>query len=683
MGTNEITSTVLNFAKSNGLLIILFASIISLVIILWVNQRKKRKTEAGDIAVRKNGNAKVNGIIRLFRYPPLNKIYGKVHARVVLYYPADDFSVNKEVGNLLSKGTIVFLLGVVATIFLGRGDLMFTCAGLLICLVTSNTIMNKKLDEQETLIMNQFRSALEKVCHYYREVPIVEVALLKTIDDLPYEISLHFKTIYDILVSQDKELKMDEYIASSPNKFFTEFLSICASIKENGDAILTNGNSIFVEDINHLKEDVNGFILEDDHKRNVFKGLTAISLIPVIAVKPLENWARARMPELGQYYTGIYGAVAMVVIFAVTYITYKIIELLKDKDIIVEKEDDAWSKILDRVKPLDDFIANIINSNYLKYEKINDDMQAMGDYSGVRVYVFKKITYFVGAVILTIGVFFTSDISQKAEYLHDFSSGFTESVVPSESYRTLMQETAKAYANDKQFFSHYESKTDVDSLTTEITKNTNIKNEAYAREVAQYVTDRMNKYYSTYFKFWYIFIAIVVGTVTCLVPDLFMLVKKNVIENRKADEVMQFQSLMLVLMHMSGMTVSGILEWMERFSFCFREDIAECRINLGRGEQYALKKMQDQTTYEPFANFIDNLLAIDKCGVAEAFSEIETDKAFNKEKRKEAMNERIENNSNLAGFISFAPFATIMILYLIVPILLYAKNMLAGLTQLS
>lgn len=36
-----------------------------------------------------------------------------------------------------------------------------------------------------------------------------------------------------------------------------------------------------------------------------------------------------------------------------------------------------------------------------------------------------------------------------------------------------------------------------------------------------------------------------------------MMVKKNVIENRKADEVMQFQSLMLVLMHMSGMTT----EW--------------------------------------------------------------------------------------------------------------------------
>ena len=125
MGTNEITSTVINFVKSNGLLIILFASIISLVIILWVNQRKKRKTEAGDIAVRKNGNAKVNGIIRLFRYPPLNKIYGKVHARVVLYYPADDFSVNKEVGNLLSKGTIVFSWAWRLDVYLRRTSYLF------------------------------------------------------------------------------------------------------------------------------------------------------------------------------------------------------------------------------------------------------------------------------------------------------------------------------------------------------------------------------------------------------------------------------------------------------------------------------------------------------------------------------------------------------------------------------
>ena len=79
---------------------------------------------------------------------------------------------------------------------------------------------------------------------------------------------------------------------------------------------------------------------------------------------------------------------------AIAYVVYKIIELLKDRDIVVERGENVYSRILDKVKPLDDFIANIINSNYVKYEKINDDLQAMGDYSGVRVYLFKKTMYF-------------------------------------------------------------------------------------------------------------------------------------------------------------------------------------------------------------------------------------------------------------------------------------------------
>ena len=92
--------------------------------------------------------------------------------------------------------------------------------------------------------------------------------------------------------------------------------------------------------------------------------------------------------------------------------------------------------------------------------------------------------------------------------------------------------------------------------------------------------------------------------------------------------------------------------------------------------------MQDQATYEPFVNFIDNLLAIDKCGVADAFSEIEADKNYNKEDRKEKMNERLESNANLAGIISFIPFATTAALCLVVPVIIYAANMITELNQL-
>ena len=667
MGTTEVTASIINSIRQNWVLLVGFVIVVAAVIATWLKKKKKKKAEIGDIAVRGTENTRISRIVRIFKYPPLNKVYGKVHSRVVLYYPADDFSVETEVGALLKRGTYLFITGIILTFLLGKGDLLFTCAGLLICFVAVSSVIDKRLDKMEELVMLQFRDAL---------------ALLKTINDLPFEISLHFKTLYDILTSTEIKLEMDKYIASSPNKFFTEFLSICASIKENGDKTLGNGNSVFIEDTNHLKDDISNFLLENRRRKNLFKGLSFIALAPVVAVKPFENWAKTRMPELGQYYNGIYGVVAMVTIFAIAYVVYKIIELLKDRDIVVERGENVYSRILDKVKPLDDFIANIINSNYVKYEKINDDLQAMGDYSGVRVYLFKKTMYFVGATLLTIGILFVSDISQKASYLHDFSSGFTDSVVPSDSYRDLMQETAESYANNKLYFSRTEAKVDSETLKNDILQHSEIKNETYAQEVADYVTKQMDKYYHTYFKFWYIFIALLIGFVTCHIPDLFMMVKKNVIENRKADEVMQFQSLMLVLMHMSGMTTEGILEWMERFSFCFREDIAECRINLRQGEQYALRKMQDQATYEPFVNFIDNLLAIDKCGVADAFSEIEADKNYNKEDRKEKMNERLESNANLAGIISFIPFATTAALCLVVPVIIYAANMITELNQL-
>ena len=67
---------------------------------------------------------------------------------------------------------------------------------------------------------------------------------------------------------------------------------------------------------------------------------------------------------------------------------------------------------------------------------------------------------------------------------------------------------------------------------------------------------------------------------------------------------------------------------------------------------------------------------------SDAFSEIEADKTFNKEERKEKMNERLESNANLAGLVSFIPFATTAILYLLVPVAIYAVNMMAELNQL-
>ena len=165
-----------------------------------------------------------------------------------------------------------------------------------------------------------------------------------------------------------------------------------------------------------------------------------------------------------------------------------------------------------------------------------------------------------------------------------------------------------------------------------------------------------------------------------MAPVAMLEFKRNLIDMRKQEEVVQFQSLMLILMHMDGMTVEKILEWMERFAYCFKEDIAECRVMISHGEKEALMALRDSQRYEPFRDFVENLIAIDKVGVAAAFDEIKTDREFYKEERKEQNERNIERKSSTAKLIAFIPAGLTIALYLVVPIFMYAISMLSELS---
>ena len=96
------------------------------------------------------------------------------------------------------------------------------------------------------------------------------------------------------------------------------------------------------------------------------------------------------------------------------------------------------------------------------------------------------------------------------------------------------------------------------------------------------------------------------------------------------DEVIQFQTIVLILMHVDGIMIDTVLEWMERFAFCFKTSISECIINLEYSTQKALQKMKNVETFPPFKRFVDNLLMVDDEDILTAFAEIETDREIKK-----------------------------------------------------
>lgn len=673
-------------AKMGIVNLILVSAIVVVVIVLafLLIKSKKNKDRGADLrkGVKANGTNYAMWLFRIYKNTPILKRYfEKVFSRVTLFYPADIYSVNKKVTNILMSGTIAGVLGVIVTLLISGGSIYFICAGFLVTLVLINAVTNKKLDTLEFTVLRQLANATSKIRHYYQETGIVETALALSLDELPYEISLHIKTIYDVIINPNLKYEVDKYVSVAPNKYLITLLSICATVKEMGDKRLADGTSVFINDLNYLKDEINQEIITTRKNANAYRSLTVMSLAPVLGIKPIEKWAKANMEEIATYYNGIYGIVAIMSIFAIAFIVYKIIITLRDKERVTEKGDGLTARLIEKLPFVDPILTKIIQKNYGKYLKIDKDMQSMGDYSGPRVYLMNRLLFGIGTFLAVIIILFSSNITQKVAYVSNFSEAFAESVVPSEEYRDTMRYAASVYVNEYKSKGRNNIPT-TEELTTTIMESGTLHSEIYANEVAVLVIGRLNSYYNTYFKYWYLLIAIALGIGASHIQDVMFKIKEVVIESRREEEVIQFQNLMLILMHMDGITVAEILEWMERFSFCFKEDIAECRVNLSQGEKIALTAMKNQATYEPFSDFIDNLISVDRVGVAEAFDEIQTDREYYKDKRQMDADERIEKNSERAKLIAFLPLGAIIILYLIVPLLMYASNMLNTLNGL-
>ena len=138
-------------------------------------------------------------------------------------------------------------------------------------------------------------------------------------------------------------------------------------------------------------------------------------------------------------------------------------------------------------------------------------------------------------------------------------------------------------------------------------------------------------------------------------------------------------------MRIERISVQDILEWLERFSNIFKPVISTCVNNFEAGGWKALDQMREEANYEPFVKIIKNLQsAVDKIPIVDAFDELESERAFFQEKRKEANERLIAKKSMYGKVIGFAPMILLFVAYLIVP-LIYVSMTFMGeyLAQMS
>lgn len=648
------------------------------LLVLFAKNRKREKTDRVVVRTKKNGRNYLYGFYLFFSKFPLTKRYFfKIANRERTIYPADSIAINLRATQTILFGSVAGLAMLAVTLIFAKNDLFFVFASFFMAYIVMTTLVTGSLTAQERRLLLQFKDFIEDVREEYNRVHRIDDAVGNILDQLPYEMGLHAERIYEVLTATQVKKEADKYSDIAPNRFFTTFIAIASTTMEYGDKKIEGGRSLFLKNINFLKEEVNIDLLKQAKSSALFSGLSIVALLPVIAIKPIEIWATTNIPQLAKYYSGSYGIICMAIVFAFSAIAYTMIDNFKSEKEMEVKENSIFKQMANRPR-IRRFLNAQVNRNYSKALKQDEMLRFTGDQLGINTFLFKRYLVASLLAIVTAVLLITSIYRSKSDLLNNFVDEFTSSGYTTEEYREVMKEAAKNYTEQTTKMTAKNAGTQQfkEDLAADIAKNTDLHDEKLAESVADVVSQRTVQYENLYFKWYYLLLILLMGVLGYYVPLWLLMFKQSAVRMNMEDEVAQFQTLALIISRVDGANVAMLLEWMDRFAYCFKSSISQCIIDLPHGGQKALVAMREAEPFRPFKSFANSLISVDDVGMVNAFSSIEIDRAYYKEKRQEDNVRMITRKSIYAKWISIIPLFFVFIFYLIYPMVQLAMEMM-------
>ena len=248
-----------------------------------------------------------------------------------------------------------------------------------------------------------------------------------------------------------------------------------------------------------------------------------------------------------------------------------------------------------------------------------------------------------------------------------------------------MQSAMEITESDNDYIYHFRGNTEVteDDIIREMERGR--INQDYLESTpdemqvaAERILDKIQLVNSENMQWFEILIAMVLAVIAYNAPIWMLKFQAKMRQLEMEDEVMQFQTIILMLMRIERVNVEIILEWLERYANIFKEPISKCVNNYESGPWEALEQLKEDVSYQEFIRIVESLqAAVEKIPIADAFDELDTERDYYQARRKES-NERLISRKGMIGRgIGFAPMVVIFVGYLIIPLVFI------GLTSMS
>lgn len=677
-----------------GLLAFSIIGITVLLIYLRMVKHKYKKNSAlfaKDNLVVKNKTSFKDIFDRLFQIVymtfvkmPVIKYYTK-KTRLKLEMTNDytEYELRRRSGKYMLISVIFIFVSLFVLLNLVN-DLYMSLIVIVGVLIIAEKMIDLGITSVSNKILRQMPDVFTTIRHAFHEHGMIDEAFSTAIDDFgDKEIGPQLRRIKEAIISDNPEVELEKYYDSAPNRFLKLFAGISYLTYDLGDRKV-DGTSVYLKNLNNILQDIYLEILKQDKINYMFRSLNIIAVVPLVCIKPLQGWAESNFPALSNFYNSSFGFIMQSLIIISIFVSYLMLRIVKedseqikfDRVTNVRWQDKLYKHTL--VKLIVDAFKT--KEHTRKYRKETELIKNTNSYLTIEwLYVNKITAAFVTFILALILMFNITRIDIKATY-EKISDEFL-----SFGQLTEQQEAAAKAINDrdKTYIDKYKNK-NVTKEQIEMEMTDPVTGKADADEVAR-VYDKIQSVKNSYIKFWQVLTSFILALIAYYVPSLVLFIRNKIREMEKENEIMQFQSIILMLMYIDRVDVQTILEWLCRFSYAFKEPIATCLNNYEAGAYDALEELKEVVPYKDFQRIVEQLQsAVERIPIRDAFDELETERAFFHERRKEGNERLIKKKVTIGKVLGFTPMVLLIGGYLVAPLMIVSiMQMMNYFTKMS
>lgn len=466
----------------------------------------------------------------------------------------------------------------------------------------------------------------------------------------------------------DDQIELDLYLQDCPNEYLKLLILNCSLVAENGDKKDVEGKSVFVENIFYNNENIETEIFKRRQLEFWLRGLKLLCVLPLLTFSPYEIWVSTYLSVTDIFYKTNKGFLIKILITFIALICFFIIAGYEKSSRIKSKKpkEESWEDRLCRIKIIKQLVLKLSPKfNTVRFYRYQKLISESGELKTVEHIFVQKLVFSVVGFFMIFSIMFTIHQINKSTILNN--------IIRSEYLQNSIVETKKNQEEivniENELFQYVDEKDLENSYESVLEKVQEQGIEKGAELIAKDIINKKIDVINEGINLLDLIISLIGILIGYNVPELILRVKARYRKQEMENEIIIFETIILIFMYHEHGTSELILENISKFADIFKPQVDKILKEIRKSDFKALQILIEDIKYKPFLNIVKNLVKAENIKTKDAFISLSDNRRNYLMNRREDNRQMVYKRVNMARTLSLITLELIVMLYIAMPLL--------------